>query len=68
MSIPLGSVHTISVSAHWLRQLVSVWVGRLIKRTLLPLISIVARDSCFEQHALVVVLGLNKDAGFIVLR
>jgi len=56
------------VSAHWLRQLVSVWVGRLIKRTLLPLISIVARDSCFEQHALVVVLGLNKDAGFIVLR
>jgi hypothetical protein len=66
--MPLGSVHTISVSAHCLRQLVSVWIGRMSECTLLPLVAIVARNPCLEQHALGVVFGLDKDAGFVVLR
>ena len=66
--MPLGSVHTINVSAQCLHQLVSKWFGGLSECTLLPLVTIVARDSRFEQHALIVILGLDKDAGFIILQ
>jgi hypothetical protein len=66
--MPLGSVHTISVSAHCLRQLVSVWVDGLGECTLLSLVSIVARDPGLEEHALGVIFGLDKNAGFVVLR
>jgi hypothetical protein len=66
--MPLGSVHTISVSAHCLRQLVSVWIGRVSECTLLPLIAVVARNPGLKQHALGVIFGLNKDSGFVVLR
>lgn len=68
MSMPLGSVHTISVSTQCSYQPWSPCFGLRCVCTLLPLVSVVARDPRFEQNALRIVFGLYIYARFVILK